>query len=151
MTRIVLENMRTGVGEGTVRDALSNVFKIGAKKIEDAYNLVTDYSFIAEKLCKNPKSINNIGITLFKPMRVMLFQKVRSIQEGFKVVGKPAIIEVKYDGVRAQIHKKGDVVKIFTRNLDDVSTQFPDVVRYVKESVLAKSCIIEGEMVGYNP
>ncbi len=150
ITRIILGNMRTGVGKGIVRDALSNAFNIEAKKIEDAYNLCTDYSLVAETLCKDPQGISKIGLTLFHPINVMLFQKVRTISEAFERVGKPAIIEIKYDGIRAQIHKKGEEVRLFTRNLDEVTKQFPDAVEYVKKWVDADEVIFECEMVAYD-
>ncbi len=151
LIRIILGNMRTGVGEGIIRNALSQAFDINAKKIEDAYNMSTNYSFIAEKLCRNPESIENIGINLFTPINAMLFQKAESIEESFEKVGRPAIIEIKYDGIRAQIHKKDDEVRIFTRNLDEVTRQFPDIIKFVKKNVLSRNCIIEAEIIAYNP
>jgi len=53
--------------------------------------------------------------------------------------------------MRTQIHKKGDQVWLFTRRLDEVTKQFPDIVKYVKENIKAKTCIIEGESIGINP
>jgi DNA ligase-1 len=61
------------------------------------------------------------------------------------------VADWKYDGFRAQIHKDGNNVHIFTRRLEDVTRQFPDVVEEIIESVAADTCIIEGELVGYNP
>ncbi|VVB74704.1 DNA ligase [Candidatus Tiddalikarchaeum anstoanum] len=151
LTRIVLGSMRTGVGEGVVRDALGKAFNVTSDDIEKAYNLCTDYSYVSETLCKNPKNISNIKLKLFSPIKVMLFKKVSSVKEGFEEVGKPAIIEVKYDGMRLQIHKLGNEVRMFTRNLDEVTRQFPDAVKYIKESIKANECIIEAEMVGFNP
>lgn len=151
LTRIILGNMRTGVGKGTVRDALAKAFKLDSDVIENAYNLCTDYSLVATTACKNPKKVKNIGLEVFTPINLMLFQKVDTVADAFERVGKPAIIEVKYDGVRAQIHKKNDNVKIFTRNLDEVTNQFPDAVKYVKRGVNAGEVIFECEMVAYNP
>jgi len=151
ITRIILGNMRTGIGKGTVRDALAKAFNADAKDVEKAYNLCTDYSLVAEVLCKNPKDLKNINITLFTPINEMLFQKVDSAKEAFEKVGKPAIIEIKYDGMRAQIHKKGKIVRIFTRNLDEVTNQFPDAVEYVNDNVKSDEIIFECEMVGFNP
>ncbi|MBN1923386.1 MAG: ATP-dependent DNA ligase [Nanoarchaeota archaeon] len=151
LTRIILGSMRTGVGTGVVRDALSKAFNTSAEEIEKAYNLCTDYSLVAETLCNNPNSIKRLGLKLFNPINLMLYQKVTSVSEGFEKVGKPAIIEVKYDGVRAQIHKKADTIRIFTRNLDEVTKQFPDAVKYVKKGVNADNVIFECEMVAFNP
>jgi DNA ligase-1 len=151
LTRIILGNMRTGVGSGTVRDALAQAFKVDAKKVEEAHNLCTDYSLVAETVCRNPEKLKSIGLKVFTPVNLMLYQKVNSVVEGFEKVGKPAIVEVKYDGVRAQVHKKNDEVRIFTRNLDEITNQFPDAVNYVKKSINANEAIFECELVGYNP
>ena len=150
LTRIILGSMRTGVGKGVLRDSLASAFNVEPAKIENAYNLCTDFSFLATQICKNPKNIDDINLKLFTPVNVMLFQKVKDVDEGFEKVGKPAIIQVKYDGIRAQIHKKDDKVIIFTRNLDDVTTQFPDAVKYVKEFIISKNIIFECEMVAFD-
>jgi DNA ligase-1 len=78
----------------------------------------------------------------------MLFPKAIDIEDGFSVVGKPAIIEYKYDGFRVQVHKKGDNVELFTRRLEKVTNQFPDVVENIKKYVKAKSCILDSEVLG---
>jgi len=80
----------------------------------------------------------------------MLAQKVLSVKEAFKSVGKPAILEYKYDGFRMQIHKSSEI-KIFTRRLEDVTLQFPEVKEFVEKNIKADSCIIDCEAVGYNP
>ncbi|MCK4306582.1 MAG: ATP-dependent DNA ligase, partial [Candidatus Eisenbacteria sp.] len=62
-----------------------------------------------------------------------------------------AAFEIKYDGMRIQIHKEGGKITIFTRRLDDVTKQFPEIVDYAKKCITAKNCLIEGEVVGINP
>jgi len=82
----------------------------------------------------------------------MLAQKVESPEEGFKAVGKPAAFEYKYDGFRMLINKdKKGKIRIFTRRLDNVSNQFPEVVEYVKKQVKGKTFIIDAEAVGFDP
>jgi len=66
-------------------------------------------------------------------------------------VGKPAMIEYKYDGFRMQIHKKGKKIDIFTRRLDNVTKQFPEVVKNVKDNVKGDDFILDAEAVGYDP
>jgi len=57
-------------------------------------------------------------------------------------------VEVKYDGARVQIHKDGEKIALFTRRLENVTKQFPDLVKLAKESVKVKRCILDGEMIG---
>jgi DNA ligase 1 len=66
-------------------------------------------------------------------------------------VGKPAIFEYKYDGFRIECHKVKDNIKLYTRNFEDVTRQFPDVVDAVKKHVICESCIFDSEVVGFNP
>ena len=80
----------------------------------------------------------------------MLFKKSESVEEGFDVVGKPAAIDYKYDGFRLQIHRSGNDIKLFTRNLEDVTVQFPDIVKMIKKDISSKEYIIDCEVIGYD-
>jgi DNA ligase-1 len=81
----------------------------------------------------------------------MLYQKVKDMTEAFDRVGKPAAVEYKYDGFRVQVHKEKGKITVFTRRLDDVTSQFPEVVEYVKEHVKGDSFILDAECVGFDP
>ena len=81
----------------------------------------------------------------------MLPVKVTEIEEAFRICGKPAAIEHKYDGFRVLINKIGDDVKLFTRRLEDVTKQFPDVVQTIKKYIKTKKAILDSEVVGYDP
>src|SRR3989344_5480956 len=94
--------------------------------------------------------IEKVSLEVGKPIKVMLAQKAKNIHEGFEAVGKPCAIEYKYDGFRMLIHKKGDDVKLFTRRLENVTKQFPEVVEYVKKHVHGKSFILDSEAVGFD-
>jgi len=95
--------------------------------------------------------LEKASLEIVKPIKAMLAQKVKTIEEGFKALGTPCAVEYKYDGFRLIIHKKGDEVKLFTRRLENVTKQFPEVVDYVKRYVKGKSFIIDSEAVGFNP
>jgi len=145
LSRIVLEKMRTGVGEGVIRDSIAKIYSVPSKSIDNAYFLVNDWGVVA-KAAKD-KNLEKLGIEPFTPIKVMLAQKVRNLEEGFSTVGKPCALEYKYDGFRMQVHKVGNKVKIFTRRLDNVTEQFPFIMEAVKKNVEG-DCIIEGETVG---
>ncbi|MDP7623310.1 MAG: DNA ligase, partial [Candidatus Woesearchaeota archaeon] len=74
-----------------------------------------------------------------------------TIEEGFKKVGTPAEIEQKYDGFRIQCHKHNNKITLFTRRLENVTNQFPEVVSYVKSNVEGDSFILDSEAIGFNP
>ncbi len=153
VTRTVLGTMRMGVGEGTVRDALSEAFFDGenVEKIENGYDLTNDYAEVASACRKGIEAVEELEIELFRPIKSMLARKVDTVEEGFETVGTPAAVDYKYDGMRAQIHVKDGEVKVFTRRLEDVTKQFPDVEAAVKNHLDSGSCIIDAEVVAYSP
>jgi len=157
--RTVLGDLKVGVGNGILRDAIVEYcFKpkdIAEKKekvefVQQAYDKTTDFAEVFEKACK--KKLGSISLSPGKPVKVMLFPKAKDIDDAFRIVGKPAAFEFKYDGFRMMINKdeKGEI-SIFTRRLDNVSKQFPDVVEFVKKNIRGKSFILDTEAVGYEP
>ncbi len=158
LIRTVLGDLKIGVGRGILRDAIvKSCFapkNIGEKKecaikVQEAYDKSTDFAEVFEKACK--KELDKIKLLPGKPVKVMLFPKAKDIEDAFRIIGRPAAFEYKYDGFRVMINKdeKGKI-KIFTRRLEEVTNQFPEIVDYVKSHIKGKSFIIDGEAVGYN-
>ena len=96
------------------------------------------------------EDFDKIQIQVGKPIKVMLAQKAKSIKEAFEKVGKPCAVEYKYDGFRMLIHKKGKNVTLFTRRLENVTKQFPEVVGYIEKYVSGESFILDSEAVGFD-
>ncbi|MBU2589129.1 MAG: ATP-dependent DNA ligase [Nanoarchaeota archaeon] len=120
--------------------------------IQNAYDMTTDYGLIAEKLRDDGlESLKGISLEPGKAIKVMLYTKAKDFEDAFSIVGKPALAERKFDGFRMQIHGKGKDIKLYTRNLDNVTNQFPDVVEQIQKNVKANSFIIDTEIVGINP
>jgi len=174
IVRFVLEELRIGVGEGSFRDAIAWAFlydKINYNEeeksinpedredynkyvggVQHAFDVTNDFSVVAEKAKTGGlKELSSMGISLGKPLKVMLALKVNDVKDGFERCGKPCDIEYKLDGFRIQAHKNKDGIKLFTRRLDNVTDQFPDIVKYVKEHVKADEFILDSEAVGYDP
>ncbi|MEI6058926.1 MAG: ATP-dependent DNA ligase [archaeon] len=162
IVRTVVGDMKVGVGSGLLRDAivdscfspkdLSEKKEYG-EKVQQAYDKATDFAEVFEKACRN--QLSRISLSPGKPVKVMLFPKAKDVEDAFRIVGKPAAFEYKYDGFRMMINKfeknGKEEIQIFTRRLDNVTKQFPDAVKYAKENIKAKSFIIDCEAVGYNP
>lgn len=154
LIRTILGDLRIGVQESTVREALSKAFfksKDASSKIQQALNNSNDLAVVFEIAKKGKiKQLEKIHLEVGKPIKAMLAQKVRKIEDGFKALGKPCAIEYKYDGFRLMIHKEGKQVKLFTRRLENVTKQFPEVVGYALKYVKGKSFILDSEAVGYH-
>ena len=163
IVRTVAETLRTGIGDGMIRDSLLWTFypnikelredrekyKVAAEELQHAFNVTNDFGVLAEILEeKGQKGLIHAQMVVGKPIKAMLYPKVQNIEEGFEVVGKPAIIEPKLDGFRVQIHRIKDDIKLFTRRLEEVTKQFPDVVKVVKDNVRSKDFILDSEVVG---
>lgn len=158
--RTILGDLKIGIGSGLIRDAIAEFAfhpqsieekKIKGELIQTAYDKATDFAEIFEKSIKGEKALENISLSPGKPVKVMLYPKAKDIANAFEIVGKPAAFEFKYDGFRMMINKdeKGNI-EIFTRRLDNVTKQFPDAVKYVKEYVHADTFIIDCEAVGFD-
>jgi DNA ligase-1 len=136
-------------------DALS-ISKTGDKKlrpiIEDAYNKTSDLGYVAEEFFKHgEKGLATIKLIVGKPVRPALAERMPNADEVVKRMGDKFAAEPKFDGFRVQIHKNGDKVEIFSRNLEDMTHSFPDLAAGVLKEVKAKSVIMEGEAIAYNP
>ncbi|MDE1849010.1 MAG: ATP-dependent DNA ligase [Nanoarchaeota archaeon] len=153
--RTVIGDLRIGIQESTIRDAMASAFfgdeAESASHIQGALDKTNDVGKVFEMVKKGKlKEIKEISLEVGKPIKVMLAQKVKTVAEGFEKVGRPCAIEYKYDGFRLLIHKKNNEVVLYTRRLENVTRQFPEVVKYVKEYIKGSSFIIDSEVVGFD-
>jgi len=144
-------DLRVGIGDPTIIDALSYMFsgnKSMRNTIERAYNLRSDLSMIATIVFENPDNLKKIKPQLFYPIRPALAERMASAEQIFEKLGA-CYVENKYDGLRLQIHKKADKVEIYSRRLENLTYMFPDIVAEAKK-LKQKQLIIEGEAIGYD-
>ena len=161
IVRTVLHDLRIGVGPGTLRDAIVKACfknekdedkKKNKKLVQEAYDKTADFAEVFRKASKSKKALKMTKLKPGKPVKVMLFQKAESVKEGFETVGKPCLLDYKYDGFRILINKdKEGKVKVFTRRLEEVTKQFPEIEEYVQEYVDGDNFILDAEAVGYDP
>jgi DNA ligase-1 len=159
LVRTTLGHMRLGVGDGTVRDAIATAFLDGsddaAAAVERAQQVTNDYRLVARTAREDGRAgLDALDVELFRPVQVMLAKKTDALDDGVEdVADRPSAVrlEYKYDGARVQIHKHGEDVRIYTRRLEDVTDQFPDVVTTVRDRVTADACLLDGELVGFDP
>lgn len=152
IVRTLLSDLKIGVSAPTIVDSLSEAFNIENEKIQSAYDLANDFAIILNACSKGQEELEKISLLPGRPINVMLATKVATIEEAFEICGKPAAIEEKYDGFRMLISKdKNGSIALFTRRLEDVTKQFPDVVKVVKENIKGSSFILDSEIVGYDP
>ncbi|MEL9940699.1 MAG: ATP-dependent DNA ligase [Ignisphaera sp.] len=152
IVRFVEGRLRLGVGEATVMDGLATAFGASRDLVERAYNIFPDLGAIAKILAeKGAGELKNIKPTPGIPLRPMLAERGSDPVEILNKAGFPALAEFKYDGERAQIHKKGDKIWIFSRRLEEITHQYPDVVEAALKRIRASEAIVEGEIVAIDP
>ncbi|RLE54560.1 MAG: ATP-dependent DNA ligase [Thermoprotei archaeon] len=153
--RFVTGRLRLGVADMTILDALAEAFAGGKARrdiLERAYNVHPDLGYIAKVLVREGiEGIKKFRITPGVPVLPMLAERLSSSSEILAKLGGRCIAEYKYDGERAQIHKIGDKVVIYSRRLENLTHAFPDVCELVRKHIKSKEAIIEGEIVAYNP
>lgn len=155
IVRFIEGKLRIGVGDATIMDALASAYGGGVHArptIERAYNLRADLGEIAKILAeKGIEELRAVKPEVGTPIRPMLAERLSDPREILSKVGGIGFVEYKYDGERAQIHKKRDKVYIFSRRLENITHQYPDVVQRVLERLDAEEAIVEGEIVAYDP
>ena len=152
VTRIALGTMRMGVAQQTVLDSLAIAFtgeKKNKKILERAFNIKPDVGEIARVIAYGGLSgFDSFKVEVGVPIKMMLAQRVGQLEEVPSKIEGEVIVDGKYDGERVQIHKlKDGTVTLFSRRLDNITSQFPDLVAYVTEFIKVKECIIEGEIL----
>lgn len=153
--RTVTGNLRLGIADMTVLDALAVAYGGGKGNrvfLERAYNVSSDLGKVAKVVAeKGLGGIRKFKISVGEPVRPMLCERLSSPEEILEKLGGKCVAEYKYDGERIQAHKKGDEVVFFSRRLEKISSQYPDAVRLLRESVKAEDVILEAECVAVDP
>ena len=177
VTRIILGTMRLGFTELTIIAALANYLKNKAlsKDIEAKYNIYPDIGFIARKIRgKGIKGIKDVNMETGVPILSQKCQRVSGIEEIPERI-KHMWAEFKFDGTRVQLHfdrgkkikktkkfqsnlfgsekadkKESIFIKSFTRNLEDTTHQYPEIIAAAKKQIRADSVILDGEGIGFN-
>lgn len=149
--RTITGNLRLGIADMTVLDALAIAYgggKEARELIERAYNISSDLGKVAQVVVeKGIEGIKKFQVEVFEPIRPMLAERLGSPEEILEKLGGKCVAEYKYDGERIQAHKKDDKVMLFSRRLENISGQYPDLVDLIKTQVEAKEVILEAECV----
>jgi DNA ligase-1 len=145
ITRLIMNEMRLGVGEGIVRDAIARAFGVSEEIVERAYMITNDLGKVAVIAKKyGRKGLEELKVQLGIPVKMMLAQVAESFEEAIRS-GNIAV-EWKFDGSRVQIHWGNGVLKIYSRKLENVTNALPEIVEEVKKNV-KEGVILDGEVI----
>ncbi|MBP2046963.1 DNA ligase-1 [Methanobacterium aggregans] len=147
ITRTVLEELRVGVGEGTIKDAIAEAFSVEKGIVERAHMLTNDLGLVSEVAKEEGvEGLEKLSLKPGKPVKPMLAQLSPGIKESVEEMGW-ALCETKYDGIRVQIHRSGDEINIFTRRLENISNAVPEIIEYIETALPHEDFIVEGEII----
>jgi DNA ligase-1 len=148
LTAIVLEDMRTGLSEGLLAETISTAFEIEPSLVRRAWSFNGDLGEIAKLAAEGGKTaLQKVSIQVMRGVKPMLASPVPNIESMFESGSALYSFELKLDGARVQIHKKGTEVRIFSRRLSDVTESLPDIVKVIERDVKAKKVILDGEVL----
>jgi DNA ligase-1 len=144
LARIMLEDLRIGVGAGNVREAIAKAFVVNPFLVEHAFQALNDLGQVALLAREGEDRLREVRIQLFHPVRMMLAQQ-GSIEGSIADNGAMAA-EYKYDGSRFQFHKRGGEYRMYSRKLEDVTDALPDITELLMKAT-EHDVIIDGEAV----
>jgi DNA ligase 1 len=155
LVRIPLGASRLGIGDPTILDAFAKL-KLGdknkRKELEGAYNQVSDLGLIGETLWQDGLTgVHKLSVTFGRPIRSQLCERITDPKAILDKFGGKTHVQYKYDGFRVQIHKDGDNIRLFSRNLEETTSMFPDIIEGVRKQIKAKSIILDSEALAFNP
>jgi DNA ligase 1 len=155
LLRLVTRNLRLGIGTPTLLDALAQVHaggKADRPVLERGYNICCDLGKVAATLVSGGlAAVEQLRVQPGNPVRVMLAQRLSDAADILARLGGQCAAEYKYDGVRVQAHRGADgTIELYTRRLEEISDQFPDVVELLAAGLGPAEVILEGEVVAYD-
>ena len=154
IAKIITSNLRLGIADFTILDALSIAYT-GSKEnrpvLEHAYNVCSDLGKVAQAVSSDGiNSLKDFQVTIFSPIRPMLAERVKSPQEAHEKMGPEFASEYKLDGERVQIHRQEEKIILYSRSLENITSYYPDIVENIGKSLKSNEVILEAEIVAIN-
>jgi DNA ligase 1 len=150
ITRLVVGELRQGALEGIMLDALARAAEISLVEIRRAHMMCGNLGVVAEAAFSGgAQALAAFGIELFRPLSPMLAQSADTVAEALERLGNAAL-EYKLDGARIQVHKRDDEVRIYSRNLNEVTDAVPELVDVVR-ALHARELVLDGEVIAMKP
>jgi len=145
VVRVLSGDLRIGLREGLVEAAIAQAYDRSLDAVKRAGMLTGDLGRTA--LAARDGTLDAAELTLFHPLKFMLASPAEDAAEILRRLGPVVWVEDKYDGIRAQLHRRGTEVRLFSRDLHDISTGYPEVISAARD--LPWDGILDGELLGY--
>jgi DNA ligase-1 len=161
LVRIPLGASRLGVGDATILAAVTQARLGGTKaeqtSLEEAYNRTSDLGLLGETLWTSGlEAVESLQVMVGRPIRPQLAERLPDVPSLLEKLGGKAHVQLKFDGVRVQLHldrrrPEGEQVRLFSRSLESMTGMFPELVEGVLKQVKAQTAILDSEALAFNP
>ena len=152
LVKHLTQEMRIGVSEGSLLDALARTTGIPGSTIRRANQVAGDVGAIAQAaIAEGASGLARLELALGRPLKPMLAQSAENVADAFEKLAAPLALEYKLDGARVQLHKQGASIRLFSRNLSDITPSLPEVVELAQREIQAQDAIVEGEVIAVDP
>ncbi|MFY1687448.1 ATP-dependent DNA ligase [Plantactinospora sp. WMMB782] len=139
--------LRQGAQAGLLAEAVARAAEVPLPTVRRAVLLAGDLKTVAAAaLTGGTAALTGFALQVGRPLAPMLAQSAASVEEALDAVGLPAVVDVKLDGIRIQVHRSGDDIAVFTRSLDEITSRVPEVVAAVR-SLPARELVLDGEAI----
>ncbi|SCF07586.1 ATP-dependent DNA ligase [Micromonospora mirobrigensis] len=140
--------LRQGAQAGLLADAVARAAEVPVTAVRRALLLAGDLRTVAvAALSGGADALAGFGLQVGRPLAPMLAQSAPSVDEALTATGVPAVVDVKLDGIRIQVHRSGSDIAVFTRSLDEITGRVPEVVAAVR-ALPARELVLDGEAIG---
>jgi DNA ligase-1 len=148
LAKIMLQEMRHGASEGVMLEGIALAARLKTPLVRRANQLWGDVGEVAlVALTEGRAGLNRATIRLFRPIKPMLAATGKDMIQASERFGEFLALEYKLDGARVQIHRRDSKIRIYSRNLADVTASLPDITDLVLAEMAAREAIVEGEVV----
>jgi DNA ligase-1 len=150
LVRLLFGELRQGALEGVLVDAVAKAARIPTATVRRATMMAGDLGPVAAAaLAGGEAALAPFGLQLMQPVQPMLAATADDVEEALAELDHPSI-ELKLDGARIQVHKAGDDVRVFSRQLNEVTAALPEVVEVVR-AMPARDLVLDGEAIALRP
>nr|WTA66644.1 ATP-dependent DNA ligase [Micromonospora sp. NBC_00855] len=148
LTGLFSGELRQGAQAGLLADAVARAAEVPVAAVRRALLLAGDLRAVAvAALAGGAAELAGFGLQVGRPLAPMLAQSAPSVDEALAATGTPAVVDVKLDGIRIQVHRSGADIAVFTRSLDEITTRVPEVVAAVR-ALPGRELVLDGEAIG---
>ena len=145
LVKIITGDLRIGLKEGLLEEAIAAASGQTPETVREANLLCGDIAAVTRAARQD--RLGEIQLRVFHPLQFMLASPEPTAEAILARLSPPVWLEEKYDGIRCQLHKAGDRVELFSRDLHRISDQFPDLIRAARE--LPGDFIADGELLAW--